>query len=52
VPVETLGIGAEEHYEVTDLLTGTTYTWRGSKNYVRLDPREKVAHVFAVKKRG
>ncbi len=52
VPVEKLGIGAEEHYEVTDLLTGTTYTWRGSKNYVRLDPREKVAHVFAVKKRA
>jgi starch synthase (maltosyl-transferring) len=52
VPTDKLGIGPDEQYEVLDLLTGTSYTWRGSKNYVRLDPREKVAHVFAVKKRG
>lgn len=52
VPIEDLGIGTDELYEVTDVLTGTAYTWRGSHNYVRLDPREKVAHVFVVRKRG
>ncbi|MFZ4433606.1 MAG: hypothetical protein ACOYOQ_10470, partial [Microthrixaceae bacterium] len=25
-----------------------TWTWRGSGNYVRLDPAERVAHVFTV----
>jgi starch synthase (maltosyl-transferring) len=35
-------------YEVTDLLTGATYTWHGPTNYVRLDPRNLPAHVLRV----
>jgi starch synthase (maltosyl-transferring) len=36
------------HYLVEDLLTGESYPWHGSRNYVRLDPAEKVGHVFRV----
>src|SRR5690606_28286033 len=46
VPVETLGMDATAEYKVKDLLTGTKYTWHGAGNYVRLDPREKVGHLF------
>ena len=35
-------------YEVVDELTGETFGWHGSANYVRLDPSERVAHVLAV----
>jgi starch synthase (maltosyl-transferring) len=48
VPIGELGIGPDEPYEVADLLTGARYTWRGVKNYVRLDPVERVGHVFKV----
>lgn len=49
VPLESLGLGEKDEYEVKDLLTGTTYTWCGSENYVRLDPEEKVGHLFRVR---
>ncbi|HEY8943392.1 MAG TPA: alpha-1,4-glucan--maltose-1-phosphate maltosyltransferase, partial [Polyangiaceae bacterium] len=52
VPIGDLGIGENESYDVHDLLTGTSYTWRGSKNFVRLDPAERVAHVLRVSRRG
>jgi starch synthase (maltosyl-transferring) len=48
LPLDELGIGATEAYEMSDLLTGARYTWRGAKNYVRLDPVERVGHVFKV----
>ncbi len=48
VPIAELGIGPWEQYEVADLLTGTRYTWQGARNYVRLDPNERVGHVFKV----
>ncbi len=48
VPVESLGIPPDAEYKVKDLLTGTSYTWRGSDNYVRLDPKDKVGHLFRI----
>jgi starch synthase (maltosyl-transferring) len=50
VPLEQLGIGADEPYVVRDLLTDATYTWRGARNYVRLDPSQQVAHVLRVER--
>ncbi|GAC1333418.1 MAG: alpha-1,4-glucan--maltose-1-phosphate maltosyltransferase [Candidatus Dormibacteria bacterium] len=44
-----LGLADEQAFEVVDELTGETYTWHGAANYVRLDPRESVAHVFALR---
>ena len=52
VPIDRLGIGATDPYEVADLLSGSRYTWRGRKNYVKLDPTERVAHVFRITRKG
>jgi starch synthase (maltosyl-transferring) len=43
-------LGLDEHapYDVVDELTGEVFTWRGSANYVRLDPAERVGHVLQV----
>jgi starch synthase (maltosyl-transferring) len=49
VPIWEMGIGARDRFPVTDLLDGATYTWRGEWNFVKLDPSERVAHVFLVR---
>jgi len=36
-------------YLVVDLLDEARYTWRGEWNYVRLDPAERVGHLFVVR---
>ena len=41
--------GSHNYYQVTDLLTNTTYTWSESWNYVRLDPRVLPAHILSFK---
>jgi starch synthase (maltosyl-transferring) len=41
--------GVPASYELTDLLTESTYTWRGEWNYVRLDPTWMPAHILHVK---
>jgi starch synthase (maltosyl-transferring) len=51
VPIHEMGIDEEQAYVVHDLLGGTKYTWRGVRNYVRLDPDEQPGHVFAVEGR-
>jgi starch synthase (maltosyl-transferring) len=50
VPLAEMGIGADEPYVVHDLLTDRRFTWRGSRNYVRLDPNDQVAHVLRVER--
>jgi starch synthase (maltosyl-transferring) len=52
VPLGALGIHEGESYEVHDLLSGSRYTWRGARNYVRLDPTERVGHLLRVTRRG
>ena len=47
-PLAALGFGEDEPFPVEDLLTGSRYVWRGTRNYVRLDPAEHVAHVLRV----
>ena len=46
VPIAEMGIGADEAYEVEDLLTGARYTWRGARNYVRFDPDIRQGHIL------
>jgi starch synthase (maltosyl-transferring) len=48
VPVEALGLKKNSEYRVKDLLTAKSYTWRGEANYVRLDPEDKVGHLFRI----
>jgi starch synthase (maltosyl-transferring) len=53
VPLTELGLGEHAAYVVHDLLTGARYTWRGSRNYVRLDAKAgQVGHVFRVEGLG
>jgi len=49
--IDELGIGADEAYEVRDVLTDARYTWHGARNYVRLDPAVMPAHLFVVRRR-
>ncbi len=48
VPVHDLGLREDQPFEVEDLLSGTRYTWQGTRNYVRLDPAERPGHVLRV----
>jgi starch synthase (maltosyl-transferring) len=48
VPIHHFGIAETDSYIVRDLLAGTEYTWKGSRNYVRLDPTDKVGHLFEI----
>ncbi len=41
-----LGIAPGLAYQAHDLLTGARYTWRGSRNYVELDPQRMPAHIL------
>ena len=50
VPLEEFGIGADEEYAMEDLLTGEVFHWRGSRNFVALDPQNRPAHVFRVRR--
>jgi len=48
VPIHDMGIDEERPYVVHDLLTGARYTWRGTRNFVRLDPAQQPGHVLLV----
>jgi len=48
VPLAALGLADDEPYAVEDVLTGARYTWRGARNYVRLDPQAEPGHVLRV----
>jgi starch synthase (maltosyl-transferring) len=48
VPLDALGLADGSPYKVSDLLTGTSYTWLGRANYVRLVPMERVGHLFLI----
>jgi starch synthase (maltosyl-transferring) len=50
VPVEQFGQMESDEYRVQDLLSGATYTWRGQRNYVELDPKVQPAHIFLVRR--
>src|SRR6185312_10981270 len=50
VPLDAIGVAPGAAYVVEDLLTGARYTWRGSRNYVRLDPRNEPGHVLLVRR--
>lgn len=52
IPLEVLGFGPGQSFQVTDLLDPKlpSYTWKGSKNFVKLDPTRLPAHIFLVSK--
>jgi starch synthase (maltosyl-transferring) len=50
VPIEQFGQMDSDVYTVRDLLSGATYTWRGRRNYVELDPKIQPGHIFLVRR--
>ncbi len=50
VPIAEIGIAPDEPYVVHDLITGAKFTWQGARNYVRLDPKDQVAHVLRIER--
>ncbi len=50
VPIEQFGQMESDEYRVQDLLSGATYTWRGRRNYVELDPEIQPAHIFLLRR--
>jgi len=50
VPIESFGQMESDAYQVQDLVSGATYTWRGRRNYVELDPDVQPAHIFLVRR--
>jgi starch synthase (maltosyl-transferring) len=49
VPLELLGISPHRTYQVHDLVTDARYLWHGSRNFVKLDPRQLPAHILRVR---
>jgi starch synthase (maltosyl-transferring) len=45
-----LGLGPDDVFTVHDLLTDAHFEWRGSRNFVQLDPEVVPAHVFRVRR--
>ncbi len=50
VPIELLGQGEGQPYEVHDLLDDSRYTWSARRNYVELDPATRPAHIFRLRR--
>jgi starch synthase (maltosyl-transferring) len=46
--LDKLGLPWKGSFEVEDLLTGTTYTWKDQWNYVALRPEVMPAHIFRI----
>ena len=46
LPFASWGLQPDGTLHVTDLLSNETYHWRGPRNYVRLDPELRVAHIL------
>jgi hypothetical protein len=49
LPLEALGIGADQPYHVRDLLREVTQPGRGPVQRIRLDPEEEPAFIFEVR---
>jgi starch synthase (maltosyl-transferring) len=47
-----LGLAWESPFIVVDDLDGSTYTWRGPRNFVRLDPTHAPGHLFHIEPPG
>ncbi len=46
VPIDRVGLGPGDAYAAHDLVTDTPFAWTGARNYVRLDPGIRQAHIL------
>ncbi len=52
LPLAAWTLPLDSTVEAHDLLSAETYFWRGEWNYVRLDPRDRVAHIIRLRASG
>jgi starch synthase (maltosyl-transferring) len=52
VPIDRLGLGETEGYEVEDLLTGERARWSGPLQRVRFDPAERAGYIWRLLRAG
>jgi starch synthase (maltosyl-transferring) len=45
-----LGLSADDGFQVHDLLGGARFLWRGSRNFVELDPSQSPAHILEIRR--
>ncbi|MBR2075518.1 MAG: DUF3416 domain-containing protein, partial [Fibrobacter sp.] len=50
INMSKLGMAEDAFYFLKDVITGDSFVWRGSKNFVRLDPARAPGHMFIVKR--
>jgi starch synthase (maltosyl-transferring) len=48
--LEAIGCKPNEEFHVRDVLTDAVWTWKGARNYVRLDPNQEPAHLLIVQR--
>jgi starch synthase (maltosyl-transferring) len=51
LPLELLHLDPRQPYQMHDLLTDAKYVWRGTRNYVELNPQRLSAHIFCIRRR-
>jgi len=49
--LSALALDAGSPFQVHDLLSGARFLWKGTKNYVALDPAQGPAHIFRVRRK-
>jgi starch synthase (maltosyl-transferring) len=50
VPLDELGMSEHEPYLMHELLSDSTWEWRGRRGYVKLDPHVDSAQIFALRR--
>lgn len=51
LPLEDLGVAAEQPYQAHDLLSDARFLWQGSRNFVRIDPQSSPVHILLLRRR-
>ncbi|HSY07105.1 MAG TPA: alpha-1,4-glucan--maltose-1-phosphate maltosyltransferase [Steroidobacteraceae bacterium] len=49
IDLHALGVPAGQTFQAHDLLSGARYLWKGSRNYVALDPQHAAAHILRIR---
>ena len=50
LPIADFGIGSDEQYRATDILTGETNIWTGGTQHIRLDPNDDPARFWSIQR--
>lgn len=50
LPPGLIGVGAEEPFQMHDLLGGPRFRWQGERHYIELNPWEAPAHVMQLRR--